>query len=82
MQHFALLHVTSNTSLDATLRTSQVTSNERECGIHFPSQNERECGTQAAPRDGYIGQTMVAQNLPCSGADDVYRNLTQVLQRM
>ena len=40
----------------------QVTSNEGEFGIRFPSQNERECGIQAAPRDGYIGQTMVVQN--------------------
>ena len=40
----------------------QVTSNERECGICIPLQNERECGIQAAPRDGYIGQTMVVQN--------------------
>ena len=26
------------------------------------TSNERECGIQAAPRDGYIGQTMVVQN--------------------
>ena len=53
--------------------------------MKIPSQNERECGIQAAPRDRYIGQTMVVQNvdtlLRCRWCLLKKQKNTQVLQR-